>query len=83
MRVETSPIYDPNVDGIPQFYEWSTIGPDGVTEASPISSGDCHSATAFANELRPSAKYRGEVAVDTANPTGQLVLGNLVWNYPA
>ncbi len=31
---------------------------------------------AFPHELRPSAKYRGEVTLETANPVGQLVLAD-------
>jgi hypothetical protein len=84
LRVETSERYDQIVDGVPQYYEWSTIGPDGVSEASASSSQDCHSDVAFPHELRPSAKYRGEVTVETANPVGQLVLADFfVYDYPA
>ena len=83
IRVETSALYESFRDGIPQYYEWSTIGPDGVSEASPSSSGDCRSAAAFPHELRPSAKYRGEVTVETANPVGQLVFADFaVYDYP-
>jgi hypothetical protein len=83
IRVETSELYKPGVDMIPQYYLWSTIGPDGVSEASPSSSHTCRSAVAFPHELRPSAKYRGEVTVETANPVGQLVFADFaVFNYP-
>jgi hypothetical protein len=42
----------------------------------------CHKANALPHEFRPSAKYRGEVTVETANASGQLVLGNgFAWNY--
>lgn len=83
LRVETSALYDSFRDGVPQYFEWSTIGPDGVSEASPSSSHTCRSAVAFPHELRPSAKYRGEVTVETANPAGQLVFADFaVYNYP-
>lgn len=82
VRVETSPSYDSMNDGIPQYFEWSTIAPDGVSEASPTSSSDCHSSVAFPHEMRPSAKYRGEVTVETANPRGQLVFADFAaWDY--
>ncbi|OZM80022.1 hypothetical protein [Pseudonocardia sp. MH-G8] len=82
LRVETSPSYDSMSEGIPQYFEWSTIGPDGVSEASPTSSLDCHSADAFPHEMRPSAKYRGEVTVETANRKGQLVFADFAaWDY--
>jgi hypothetical protein len=85
LRVETSPIYNPGRDGAgPQYYEWSTIGPDGVSEAGPTTSQPCRAAAEqLPAELRPAAKYRGQVTVETANPAGQLVLDNSwVWNYP-
>lgn len=83
VRVETSAQYDPIQHGIPQYFEWSTTGPDGVTEAPPGSSSDCRNGKGFPSELRPSAKYRGEVSVATSNPAGQLVLSNaFAWNYP-
>lgn len=85
VRVETSPIYDPTRDRSgPQFYAWSTIGPDGVSEGGPTSSLPCRAAgEQLPAELRPAAKYRGQVTVETANPAGQLVLDNSwVWNYP-
>jgi hypothetical protein len=84
LRVETSDLYDSFVDGTPQYYQWSTIGPDGVSEASSSSSQDCRPDVAFPHELRPSAKYRGEVTVETANPVGQLVFADFaVYNYPS
>jgi hypothetical protein len=84
LRAETSERYRPGWDLTPQFYEWSTIGPDGVSEASASSSTDCHPDEEFPHELRPAAKYRGEVTVETDNPIGQLVLGNgFVYDYPA
>ncbi len=83
VRVETSERYRPGLDTVPQFYEWSTIGPDGVSEASHSSSHTCRSAVAFPHELRPSARYRGEVTVETANPAGQLVFDDFaVYSYP-
>jgi hypothetical protein len=83
VRVETSEIYQPGLDTVPQFYEWATIGPDGVTEASHSSSQTCRSTVEFPHELRPSAKYRGEITVETANPAGQLVFADFaVYNYP-
>lgn len=84
MRVETSASYDPTADSGPFYYRWSTTGPDGLTEAAPSSSYGCRSANDLAMELRPSAKYRGEVVVESANASGQLVLDNFfAWNYPA
>jgi hypothetical protein len=44
LRAETSELYDPFVDGVPRYYEWSTIGADGVSEAASSSSHDCHHA---------------------------------------
>lgn len=83
LRVETSARYDQARHGIPQYFEWSTIGPDGVTEAPPTSSSDCRNGKGFPSELRPAAKYRGEVTVDTSNPTGRLVLSDMfAWDYP-
>jgi hypothetical protein len=32
-RATSSDAYQPFSDGIPQYFEWSTIGPDGVPEA--------------------------------------------------
>lgn len=83
MRVETSATYDLVMDGAPQYYEWGTIAPDGVSEAPMSAYWACRQATELPNEMRPSAKYRGTVAVDTAYVTGQLVLANFaVYNYP-
>jgi hypothetical protein len=84
LRVETSQLYDAARDGsAPGFYEWSTIGPDGITEP-PLGSGSpCRAATELLFELRPGAKYRGTVGIDTANPSGQLLLSNIAWKYPA
>lgn len=84
MRVETGPTFDQAVDGTPQYYQWSTIASDGITQGPPTSSQDCHSASALPQEFRASAKYRGEVTVETSNVTGQLVFADFaVWNYPA
>jgi hypothetical protein len=84
LRVETSEKYDPSLAGNPVFYEWSTVGPDGVSEAPASSEPTCQFDKSLPFDLRPSAKYRGQVSVDTANPAGQLVLSNLfVWDYPA
>ena len=42
----------------------------------------CHEAAALPIEFRPSAKYRGEVTVETGNPKGRLVLANaFAWDY--
>jgi hypothetical protein len=44
---------------------------------------NCHESNALPQDFRPSAKYRGEVTVDTANVAGQLMFANFaVWNYP-
>lgn len=83
IRVETSDRYNPTADGIPQYFEWATIGPDGVTEAPPTSSSDCRNGKGFPSEMRPAAKYRGEITVDSDNAAGQLVFANMfVWDYP-
>jgi hypothetical protein len=82
MRVETSPSYTA-ADGVPGYYEWSTVGTDGISEAPPSSSIACGS-NELPHELRAAAKYRGKVIVETANTAGQLLLANwAVWNYPA
>lgn len=84
MRVETNSAYDAMRHGVPQYYEWSTIGTDGVSEAPPSSAYPCEGAAELPHELRPSAKYRGSVLIETANAEGQLVLADLfAWNYPA
>jgi hypothetical protein len=84
LRVETSVLYQPGIDDGPYFYRWSTIGPDGVTEGALNSGGMCHPATDLPFNMRPSARYRGEVVLDTANTAGQLVFANMfVYNYPA
>lgn len=85
VRVETSPTYDPMVDGGgPQFFEWSTISPEGLTEGAANSSGSCRAADELPFELRPSAQYRGQVTYETANPVGRLVLGSFAtWDYPS
>ena len=85
MRVETSPLYNEARDGYgPSFYEWSTVGPDGVSEAPMTSGSPCRAATELPPQLRPSAKYRATVGVDTANPSGLLVWNNFAaWKYPA
>jgi hypothetical protein len=82
-RLETSAKYDPSGDDSPlNAYEWSTVGPDGVSETSGYAS--CRAADSSSPDLRPSAKYRTTVAIDTANTSGQLVLANeWAWNYPA
>jgi hypothetical protein len=83
IRVETSELFQ-QADGLPQYYQWSTIGPDGVTEGPASSTQDCHSATALPQEMRASAKYRGEVTIETSNPRGQAVLEDFAaWTYPA
>jgi hypothetical protein len=44
----------------------------------------CRQATELPVDMRPSAKYRSTVGVDTSNAVGQLVLSNFaVWKYPA
>ncbi|WP_300010981.1 hypothetical protein [Pseudonocardia sp.] len=85
VRIETSRDYDPFRDGgSPKYYEWSTIGADGVSEAPPSSMQECRHGAEIPYDLRPSAKYRGEVNIETANPTGQLVLLDMfAWDYPA
>jgi len=65
MRVETGPTFDQPAEGSPQYYRWSTTAPDGITQGPPPSSQDCHSANAWLQEFRASAKYRGEVTVET------------------
>lgn len=83
LRVETSDLYDPDRDQSPLYYAWSTVGPDGVSEAPMSTYSPCRAATELPSEMRPSAKYRGTVHVDTANPSGQLVFRNYAaWNYP-
>jgi hypothetical protein len=83
VRAETGPKYASVGDGSPlNSFEWTTIGPDGVSEAS--GSATCRTADVAYIELRPSAKYRTTIAIDTANTSGQLVLANhWAWNYPA
>lgn len=84
LRVETGPEYNQTLNGVPQYYEWSTIGLDGVSEAPTSTGYSCRQADELPYEMRPSAKYRGTVSVDTANPAGHLVLNNqFAWNYPA
>jgi hypothetical protein len=56
LRAETSTSYDPVRHPIPQYVVWNTIGPDGVTEASPTSSIDCHGAKVFPFEIWAAAK---------------------------
>jgi hypothetical protein len=77
IRVETSAAFQPSLDDGPHFYRWSTIGPDGVTEGPLNSGGMCHPAADLPFDMRPSAKYRGEVVLDTANTAGQLVFENM------
>jgi hypothetical protein len=82
VRAETSPKFDKGSDMVPQYYAFSTIDPDGISEASPSSMSPCHEASALPIEFRPSAKYRGEVTVETGNPKGRLVLANtFAWDY--
>jgi hypothetical protein len=82
LRAETSAKFSNGADMVPQYYAFSTVDPDGVSEASPSSMVSCHEAVALPIEFRPSAKYRGEVTVDTGNPKGQLVLANtFAWDY--
>jgi hypothetical protein len=84
VRVETSDLYSPATDGDLQFDRWSTIGSDGVSEGSANSGSPCRAATELPFDLRPAAKYRGQITVDTMKPAGELVLGNtFVWKYPA
>lgn len=73
LRLETNAAYDPAV-GSPQFFAWSTIGPDGVSEGAAGISHSCRSEQDLPFELRPSAQYRGEVTYETDNPVGRLVL---------
>ena len=45
---------------------------------------ECGHGAEIPYDLRPSAKYRGEVDIETANPSGQLVLLDMfAWDYPA
>jgi hypothetical protein len=82
LRAETSAKYDKGSDMVPQYYAFSTIDSDGVSEASPSSMVPCHEAAALPIEFRPSAKYRGEVTVESGNARGRLVLGNaFAWDY--
>ncbi|GJF01671.1 hypothetical protein PSD17_06350 [Pseudonocardia sp. D17] len=82
VRVETSDTWGSGL-GVPQSSSWSTVGEDGVTEGPTQIGYDCHSGKALPYEMRPAAKYRGEVTLDTANTKGQLILSNLfAWDYP-
>lgn len=82
LRAETSAKFSNGADMVPQYYAFSTVDPDGVSEASPSSMVPCHEAVALPVEFRPSAKYRGEVTVETGNPKGRLVLANrFAWDY--
>lgn len=84
VRVETSSAYIASTDGTPSMADFSTVGSDGVTEGPPSTGWNCHDSKALSAQMRPSAKYRGEITVDTSNPTGDLVFGNrYLWKYPA
>lgn len=82
VRAETSTEFRNAVDVIPSYFNFTTTSPDGITEAATSESYTCHDAKRLPYEFRPSAKYRGEVTLDTANSAGQVVLGNAyAWNY--
>lgn len=82
VQAETSAEFRSGVDVIPAYFNFTTISPDGITEAATSDSYTCHDAKRLPYEFRPSAKYRGEVTLDTANAAGQVVLGNgYAWNY--
>ena len=82
VRAETSAEFRTGVDVIPAYYNFTTVSPDGITEASLSTHLACHKANTLPYEFRPSAKDRGEVTVETANASGQLVLGNgYAWDY--
>jgi len=70
--VETSDTWSSGL-GVPQSSSWSTVGEDGVTEGPTQIGYDCHSGKALPYEMRPAAKYRGEVTLDD----GSVVLGIL------
>lgn len=80
---ETSPSY--SAPGVvvqpPLYYAWSTVGKDGITEGSMNVDYGCHDTDALPSEFRPAAKYRGEVVLDTENPSGQVVYDMFAWDY--
>lgn len=82
LSVQTSADFDPATIPPPTWSQWSTVGPDGVSEAPMTAYNPCHPLVQLPSQFRPEATYRGEVDVDTANQTGRAVLGDLfAWDY--
>jgi hypothetical protein len=82
VRVETSPKYTAS-DGEVDYYNWSTISADGVSEPPVSTLYACNEAKELFTDLRPASKYVGEITVDTANTSGYVVLGDrFAWPFP-
>ncbi|MGI5133180.1 hypothetical protein ACQEVB_40715 [Pseudonocardia sp. CA-107938] len=80
IRVETSPSFSAVSGRDASTSAWSTIGADGVDETP--SPSVCDVDTMIPNQMRPAAKYRGQVSLDTAHTSGQLVLlQTFVWDF--
>lgn len=83
LSAQTSAYFDPATMAAPQWYRWSTVSPDGISEASLSAYNPCHPKVQLPPDFRPEAKYRGEVDVDTANPSGRIVFNDsFAWDYP-
>jgi hypothetical protein len=84
MEVETSKAYDTTSDAQVRWSQWSTIGADGVSEGGLSTLYECNQTKELTDDLRPASKYRGEVTLDSANTSGQVVWDDgFAWNYSA
>lgn len=91
VRAETKPAMPANLGYSISPFDFSTDGPDGVTEQS-LSTGPTYGcvdpSAQFPSTLNPGSKYRGAIILDTANPSGVLVYrpgfmagGGWEWSY--
>jgi hypothetical protein len=92
MRVETTSNLSPDEYLSISPSEWSIVGPDGVTESS-LGTGPAYSCLDQKDQFpgqqfTPASKYRGTLALDTANTSGNLLYrplggGGWEWTFPA
>ena len=91
VRAETKPTMPTDRGYSINPFEFSTVGPDGITEQSLTtgSSFTClDQSEQFPSTISPGSKYRGSLILDTKNTSGVLVYrpnfmlgGGWEWNY--
>ena len=91
VRAETKPTMPTDRGYAINPFEFSTVGPDGITEQS-LTTGPSFTcldqSQQFPATISPGSKYRGSLILDTKNPSGVLVYrpnfmlgGGWEWNY--